>query len=175
MGSNSVLLINTGLGFFVADTTTLTQSMENSTSPSWDDVDNDGRLDLMIAQWNSSGQGLFLYRNTGATLQLYPFRTVPYDDKRIFSPRFADVNNDRLADLLITADFLQSQLYRNRGSGLFERVTSGSGAATDEKGMGAAVGDYDNDGDLDWFVSSIRDHGSPEGVWGVTGNRPLSQ
>ena len=36
----------------------------------------------------------------------------------------------------------------------------------------AAIGDYDNDGDLDWFVSSIWDpNGVAEGNWGVTGNR----
>ena len=27
----------------------------------------------------------------------------------------------------------------------------------DQAGMGAAVGDYDNDGDFDWFVTSIFD------------------
>ena len=38
--------------------------------------------------------------------------------------------------------------------------------------MGAAIGDFDNDGDLDWFVSSIWDpDGVAEGHWGVTGNR----
>src|SRR5690606_32144918 len=26
---------------------------------------------------------------------------------------------------------------------------------TDDNGMGSAVGDFDNDGDLDWFVTSI--------------------
>ena len=38
--------------------------------------------------------------------------------------------------------------------------------------MGSAIGDYDNDGDLDWFVTSIRDpNGIVEGNWGITGNR----
>jgi hypothetical protein len=34
--------------------------------------------------------------------------------------------------------------------------------------MGSAIGDWDGDGDLDWFVTSIFD---PNGVWGPTGNR----
>jgi len=41
---------------------------------------------------------------------------------------------------------------------------------TDENGMGSGVADYDNDGDLDWFVSSIWEPGAAR--WGTTGNRP---
>jgi hypothetical protein len=38
--------------------------------------------------------------------------------------------------------------------------------------MGGAIGDYDGDGDLDWFVSSVWDpNGLAEGGWGVSGNR----
>src|SRR5262249_8902760 len=43
---------------------------------------------------------------------------------------------------------------------------------TDGNGMGAAIGDYDGDGDLDWFVTSIWDpNGVAEGNWDTTGNR----
>jgi len=43
---------------------------------------------------------------------------------------------------------------------------------SDENGMGGAVGDYDNDGDLDWFVSSVYDYRTfEEYPWGITGNR----
>jgi len=41
---------------------------------------------------------------------------------------------------------------------------------TDEYGMGSAVGDYDDDGDMDWFVSSIFGEISPL-VPLATGNR----
>jgi len=38
--------------------------------------------------------------------------------------------------------------------------------------MGGAVGDYDNDGDLDWFVTSVYDFRTTvDFPWGVTGNR----
>jgi len=73
-------------------------------------------------------------------------------------------------DLVVAGDFGTSQLFRNRGDGTFEVATTP--VISDENGMGSAVGDYDNDGDLDWFVSSIWDpDGIPGGNWGVTGNR----
>ncbi len=50
------------------------------------------------------------------------------------------------------------QLYRNRGAGEFENVTEAAGLAVPLYGMGVAVGDYDNDGDRDVFVSGYRRH-----------------
>ncbi len=50
------------------------------------------------------------------------------------------------------------QLYRNRGGGGFDNVTESAGLAVPLYGMGVAVGDYDNDGDRDIFVSGYRRH-----------------
>ena len=46
------------------------------------------------------------------------------------------------------------QLFRNRGDGTFENVTSGSGADVRGYGMGVAAGDFDNDGAVDVYVTS---------------------
>jgi hypothetical protein len=46
-------------------------------------------------------------------------------------------------------------LYRNDGSGRFDNVTAGSGLDVSMYGMGAACGDYDNDGDVDVFISAV--------------------
>lgn len=48
-----------------------------------------------------------------------------------------------------------SKLFRNRGDGTFEDVSVGSGADIRGYGMGAACGDYDNDGDTDLFVTAV--------------------
>ena len=45
-----------------------------------------------------------------------------------------------------------NHLYRNRGDGTFEDVTAEAGVGDRGYGMGAAVGDYDNDGDEDLYV-----------------------
>ena len=98
------------------------------------------------------------------------------------SPRFADMNNDHLTDLVVVADFGLSSVYLNVGDGMFEAAAAASDTLTDENGMGSAIGDYDNDGDLDWFISSIFDDSNPKQkqsddlifggpAHGVTGNR----
>jgi hypothetical protein len=48
-----------------------------------------------------------------------------------------------------------NRLFRNRGDGRFEDVTSGSGADAAGYGMGVAAGDYDNDGDTDLYVTNL--------------------
>lgn len=47
-----------------------------------------------------------------------------------------------------------NRLYRNRGNGIFEDVTAGSGTDIAGYGMGVAAGDYDNDGDTDLLVTN---------------------
>ncbi len=50
------------------------------------------------------------------------------------------------------------RLYRNTGDGRFSDVTDSSGTGFIGFGMGAAWGDYDNDGDLDLYVTAFGDN-----------------
>ncbi len=49
-------------------------------------------------------------------------------------------------------------LFHNLGQGRFQEATAGSGLEQVFYGMGAAVGDYDNDGDIDLFVTGVGGH-----------------
>ena len=54
----------------------------------------------------------------------------------------------------MVADFRTTKVFLNNQDGTFSNATDVN-VITDRNGMGSAVGDYDNDGDLDWFVTSI--------------------
>ena len=49
-----------------------------------------------------------------------------------------------------------NRLYRNNGDGSFTDVTEQAGVGDTGYGGGCAVGDYDNDGDLDLYVTNFR-------------------
>ena len=48
-----------------------------------------------------------------------------------------------------------NQLFENLGDGMFKDVTTGSGADDRGYGMGVATGDYDNDGDVDLYITNV--------------------
>ncbi len=48
-----------------------------------------------------------------------------------------------------------NQLYINQGDGRFREAKNAHGADDRGYGMGVAVGDYDNDGDIDLFVTNV--------------------
>ncbi|MFT4787469.1 MAG: cytochrome c peroxidase [Paraglaciecola sp.] len=144
------------------------------------DYDGDGDLDLFAAHWgdvlttvrqgylwDNSGQGIF--EDISALLPqtrispLYPHLDVN------FLSIFSDIDNDNDPDLLIAADYLTSQVLLNKDKQFIDVTRP---VISDENGMGSAVGDYDNDGDLDWFVSSIWNPIEQKAYkGGVTGNR----
>jgi hypothetical protein len=76
------------------------------------------------------------------------------------TPVFADVNNDGKIDLAVANDSTLSYLYLNRGDGTFNDVSLSTGFGLSEDGhevaaMGVAVGDYLNNGLLDFAFSDF--------------------
>jgi hypothetical protein len=163
--SPHLLLINDGAGFFTTNTTWFTEPTAYATSPSWGDINNDGLLDLALGPWAFEYENIWVMENNGAgfTLSQVLFKTS------VFTPVFADLNGDRFQDLVGVADFGQTSWYFNNQSGIFLPA----GSSDVENGMGSAVGDIDNDGDLDLFITSIRDLDGAQSNWGTTGNRLL--
>ena len=128
------------------------------------DYDLDGDLDLAVSAWGTRWRDELLiynpnplFRNDGdgtftdVTRQagVFSMRTLG------FAPLFADMDGDRYPELLIAADLGTSKYYRNDRDGTFSEITATSGTGLDANGMGSAVGDFDGDGRLDWYVTSV--------------------
>ena len=78
------------------------------------------------------------------------------------TPVFVDANNDGKVDLAVANDSTLSYLYLNHGDGTFEDVSLTSGFALNADGrevaaMGIAIGDYLNNGLLDFAISDFSD------------------
>jgi hypothetical protein len=138
------------------------------------DYDNDGWLDLAIA--NFYGEPHSLYANQ---------KNVNFLDTTWASgigratmhhlgwgTRFMDYDNDGWKDLLLVNGHVYPEvdrqkldetyaeptvLLRNGGNGTFADVTAsvGDALAGPRPGRGLAVADYDNDGDLDVLIASV--------------------
>jgi len=83
-----------------------------------------------------------------------------------FSSVFVDVNNDGKQDLVVTDDSSPNYLYINKGDGTFDDDSFSSGFALNQNGreqagMGLAVGDYRNNGLIDFYTGTFSDDYKP--------------
>jgi len=153
-------------------------TVQSGMGVAWGDYDNDGRFDLLVA--NFAGQPKSLYHNEGHGL----FANVSYASgigassltALAFGAAFVDLDNDGLLDIVFSNGHVQSEvervdsttsyaqstlIYHNLGGGKFADVSTQAGPDVLRKivGRGLAVGDYDGDGRQDLLI--VNDEGAP--------------
>jgi hypothetical protein len=155
---------NNGNGTFTNKATSAGVLLVSSTFPggraaAFGDYDLDGDLDLAVgfgAPVGSGGDKLFRNNGNGTFTNVTSAALgSPFATTQTWSIRFADMNGDFYPELLWVADYGTSRYFVNNGNGTFTDMTVAAGAGTDEYGMGQCVNDVDNDGDPDWYISSI--------------------
>ena len=121
---------------------------------------------VMCGPMNLQGEPDHLFHNNGdGTFTDVSTKAGVNDEVNKYyglTPVFVDVNDDGKPDLVVANDSTLSYLYLNRGDGTFEDAsyTSGFGLNADGRevaAMGIAVGDYMNNGRLDFAVSDFED------------------
>jgi hypothetical protein len=141
------------------------------------DYDNDGRPDVVVT--NLSNQCYALYRNLGDRTFSYETHASGLGRISLLSSgwgvRFLDYDNDGWKDIFLVQGhvldtieltsphlrYRQPPLLARNESGRFRDVSAGAGDVfrTEWAARGLAIGDIDDDGDLDIVVSTLDDRG----------------
>lgn len=116
------------------------------------DYDNDGDLDLYIPV-NDGFDILFQNLGNGSFRDITKEARIS-NPNRARSASFADFNNDGFLDIYVVNEDASNILYKNRNGRFFENVAQNMNVAHLGPGRCNVWGDYDNDGDLDLYVTN---------------------
>lgn len=179
LGFENMLYRNNGDGTFSRLVTALGQStIQRSTSATMGDVNGDGFLDIYVTNYVRETGIIF-----GEGTQVIGFNHQ-CDADRLFinngdltftesslsygivqegcglAAAITDFDSDGAPDIMVVNDFGQwiepNALYRNRLPFIgFDDVSTAMDIGHGFYGMGVAIGDYDRDGDLDYYMTNI--------------------
>ncbi|MEL6194835.1 MAG: VCBS repeat-containing protein, partial [Bacteroidota bacterium] len=143
----------------------------------WADVNNDGNLDLVYSGLDTLGLPISgVYLNSGSPdFQLSRLNSGGIPGLKSAALAAGDVDNDGDIDILISGETFGgsfvTDVYKNDGSGAFSSTFDLEGTS-----RGAiALGDFDNDGDLDAVISGESASGIYAEVYVNNGNGRMNE
>ena len=150
------------------------------------DYDHDGRLDIYVGSYvtfgtdarryciisgvqtscppsvyRGSSDALYHNNGDGTFTNMTVKANIYQPEGKNLSVGAGDYDNDGWPDLFVANDGLDAYLYHNRGNGTFEENGLVAGMAVTGQGrtmaaMCISLGDYDNDGNLDLYISDFQ-------------------
>jgi hypothetical protein len=152
----SKLYLNDGTGSFSEHQgDALVNDLLPTIAPTWGDLNNDGQIDVAIA--NNTGEPIRLYLNNNQTFENLNAQIDGLTDGYSHNICFVDYNRDGWLDLFASDFFTTNfnQLYRNKGDGTMERIYGLELVNEANKSIGAIWADVNNDGWPDCFVPNF--------------------
>lgn len=132
-----------------------------NTGATWFDYNKDGFLDIYLTIWSTTCSDNKLYKNNGngtfldvsdlfqGAVKKLSYQSLPFD-----------FNNDGWLDLYVANDYVSQTndlFINNQGNGFTEQANL-FGLDHSKDDMGIAVGDYNNDGNFDIFITAIQEN-----------------
>jgi len=132
-----------------------TAALTYSDFAAWQDYDRDGYLDLFVGR-GFDVMNNQLFQNTGdGSLATITGSAISSPARRTHAGGWADFDNDSWPDLFVTnASNQTNELYFNNGDSTFTALAGEPIVQELSFSLRSAIGDYDNDGDFDIFVSN---------------------
>lgn len=130
-----------------------------NTGATWFDYNNDGFLDIYITDWATLCEGNRLYTNNGdgtftntsniftGVVNKHAYESVPFD-----------FNHDGWLDLYVANDTEPNDLFINENGTGFREQAGVYNLNRSEEDMGIAIGDYNNDGFFDMYITAIAEN-----------------
>lgn len=117
-----------------------------------------GRTNLLHDSWEAARNGgtNFLMENTGNFQFVDRTKASGLGDTGwTLAIGTGDIDKDGWTDLYVANDFGADKVYHNNGNRTFSDVSTSAIGVDTKKGMNAELGDFDNDGFLDVYVTNI--------------------
>jgi len=139
----------------------------NNYGAAWADINNDGLLDLYLCRYNTYEEVSYAHENrlfkqlpNGTFQDISLSAGVSDGQKASFQPLLWDYDSDGWQDIFIINDKTgqSNSMYRNLGNETFENTTVETGLNQYFNAMTVSLGDYDNDQDLDIFISNTNEN-----------------